>query len=185
MLGCDVVFIRPELADKNLRTKRLIKLYHPSEVDCIQNSENPFQMECLLWSLKESAVKAHTASQRLFSPKKVMIESIDPFERTAKISYRDNNFYAHYTLHTDRVVSWCSDVQDFNGSIFDRKVVYQNESIQYVHDVLNMKHPELEISVIKNGQGKPELFIDQLKIEGGLSISHDGPYLLFVTSFVR
>ena len=175
MIGNDLVYIPGWKRRSGDRLKRFRqKIYTQQEIAWIEAAEDPFLLEAKFWTVKEAVYKSwfKQSRNRVFNPKKIVIESFDEVE--GKLDFQVN-------LENFGFRSVCRHHGDFIHAVameFDE--VFEFQSYQQI-DKPKVEAVPFEGSKIllnRDSAGVPFGLLEGRKLD--LSKSHDGRQLAVV-----
>jgi len=195
MIGNDVVDLEQALLDGRYdRPRFLEKAFNNTEKNQILDDRDPHKMGCVYWSAKESAYKAfvrETANQFL-NPKRVnlhlkkkntesilMHATIDSFTYSIDINVDQSKVLAIATK-TDHVYE-----NLFNQTLQHKGNQYAEQHV-YIHEAVlcflsnNLGKPKSWLSIKKDLLGIPFLYINNVKREHLISLTHHGEYAAYL-----
>jgi phosphopantetheinyl transferase (holo-ACP synthase) len=185
MIGNDVVDLNVAFAESKWKRPRFLdKIFTIEEQQLITNSKNQHQTVWLLWSMKEAAYKVNVQQfgTRFFNPKRlvchfdsgtsgfVTIES-ETYFTTSIIT--KNFIYTVTTLNNSKSYkSACFKVEDKSYTIQSERL--KNHFLKTVSK--SNKYEFKALSIKKNINGIPEVFINNSKLPIYFSFTHHGYY---------
>ncbi len=190
MIGNDIIDLEVPISENWRDPRYLNKLFSSGEQLAIFNSDNSSRTLLLLWSLKESAYKAH---QRLFNlPRKY-----NPLDfRCEIISEEKNNIHgivrindqSYFTfskitiLNIHSIASLEKNIPSFFKIFQDENDVKDKLFTEYS---LLLKEPKSNLRIKKNEQDIPHLLCNNLNTSEVFSLSHHGRFSAFVISLMN
>ena len=185
MIGNDIVDLHLAAIQSNWQRKGfLTKLFTEQEQAFILNSTNPFKSVWLLWSMKESAYKAHTQKtrRRSFNPKKLVCSCLnktsgfvciekEKYSTTSKI----NDTYIH-TVATQKNIDVNDNFYVESNTISNKK--QPSDCYALVKTVVSEKlgFSVRELQIKKDKMGIPKIYHYDSYIPFSISVSHHGNY---------
>ena len=187
MIGNDIVDLNLAYPGAFMRKRYLDKVFDPQEQRMIEESENPFTTFWLLWSMKESAYKAHFRKnpRRRLNPVQLSCHPGEESKGTVQIegsSYDTLSLITEECIHTVAVetgtrLSWTD-----SGVI---KVVKESSLRDGIIDAMRAKcadklnvFPE-DVFLEKDANRIPHLKLYDLHDRLPCSISHHGNFGAF------
>lgn len=184
MIGNDIIdlsIVRDQKKSENSRF--LDKIFSPSEKDLLYRAEDREIQLWLLWSMKETAYKAH---QRNFDLPRIL----NPLSFQAHLSESANSgtvfvknvkYYIDFEIGTEFIHSRISET-DFLQKIFFSPI--SNTTIlSKAAEVLNCDKATLQI--IKNKNGVPSIVQKGSPIKIPFSKSHHGKFSAFIIPLIN
>lgn len=173
MIGNDVVDLR--LARHQTRWNSVTfqqKVLHPEEIKATQNKRLSFTEFWKIWSIKETAYKAHqrkTNQKPKFNPFHFLVEKLS--ENESKVIVEDKVYY---------VITYFNQHLAYSFTIPNGNSSFQNFKIQAKHStfISTIKRKQLNNQLFKNENGIPFWKIRNQKIP--ISITHHGRFFAFL-----
>ncbi len=191
MIGNDIVDLAFARRETNWQRPGFVeKVFDHRELQYLQSSVAPEALVWRLWSMKESAYKAHVrkTSRRFFNPKTIHCSLLDARhgrvligDRYYKTITNSNSNYL-YTIASSSTVSSlessCFMLSEANYATQyqeTRKKVYQRMA-----ELLDL--PQVAIAIKKEGNGVPAIYAENQLLRTKLTITHHGKYGAFALS---
>lgn len=188
MIGNDVIDLKLALKQSNWQRQGFLnKIYTQSEQTCIYESNNPFQMVWLLWSMKESTYKAYLQKnpERFFNPKKLecLLKNnklgtvrINNYEYLTKSEETEDYIHTVATLNEEGCVTTnCFET----GTTYEiqHNLTYNKllEQVSYIKTI-----PQDTLKIKKDSIGIPKVYSKNESLNLTISMSHHGNYGAFV-----
>jgi phosphopantetheine--protein transferase-like protein len=196
MIGVDIVALGAVSNSFTIRKDRFLnKLFTIDEQQLITNSSSPENAVWLLWSMKESAWKAHQHldGKRLFNPKSFECQISPDFNPNQSIYGRVEAFDEIYTTHSvlnSKFVYSVAGVQDADIQSF--VVNFNNDSSaiqssflkeQLLAQVAIIQNVQLSaLELVKSQSGIPKITFNGKLLPVNCSLSHHGPFGAYALS---
>jgi len=185
MIGNDIVDLNLASVESNWQRKGFLdKIFTEVEQDLILNTNDPFKMVWLLWSMKESAYKVHVQqfNKRFFAPQKFQCTLISDTSGVVKIV--DNQYNTESIITHNYIVTTTTSNGDGLVLVDNFKLINSSSRSQQKKCYTNLKRAiskEMnfsidEISIKKNNVGVPKIFYKEKEQQISFSISHHGHY---------
>ena len=188
MIGNDVIDLKLAATQSNWQRKGFLnKVFTESEQNYILNSNNPFQIVWLLWSMKESAYKAYIQQypQRFFNPKKLVCLLKNNRKGIVRVNAKE------YKTNSDLTENFIHTVATFNGNNFLETKCFKiiNDNYQTQHkETYNKLRAQVSkvrkvskniLKIKKNKMGIPKIYKKEVVLDISISLSHHGNYGAF------
>ena len=185
MIGNDIVdFSFASTLSGKRGTRWLIKVFTPHELDFITQNRSAVHMAWRLWSMKESAYKAHKQqnSQYLFNPIKIDCQIRSSEEGIVMVN---GSTYVTNTVSAQAYV--CTLASEKQAPKMLTRIIKtagkspEQQSMEIRMAVLSdvahyLKLPLVAISIQKDEFGIPKFYIDDHLSTMALTLSHHGNY---------
>ncbi len=169
MIGNDIIDLNLALKQSDWKRKGwLQKICTKHEQSYILNSEKPFLSVWRLWSMKESAYKAEQRIYQLapkFNPKSFECNIV-----SGKIVSNKQTYHTQSTITKDYIHTY---TYNSNQEIAIQKLDNSNTLI-FLEKKLNI--PKSRLSIKKDSNNIPHIYIDDKLSNNVISISHHGKY---------
>lgn len=186
MIGNDIVDLHYASIESNWQRKGFLnKMFTIKEQQLIFNSENPFKMVWLLWSMKESAYKIYVQQhlKRFFAPKKSVCSlttNTTGFVVINEQQYQTKSVINDHYIYTEAVLN-TSQKEVINTCFYLDDVSVQNQRNtahkQLRTAVSKMKQLSVDsLSIKKTVAGIPQLYQKNKLLSIPFSITHHGNY---------
>ncbi len=183
MVGNDIVDLTITSPINWQRNGFLQKVFTPTEQHYILNSEKPFQLVWLLWSMKESAYKMYMqqGGKRMFAPQKFecFLEKADKgMVFVEHLIYQTKSKFTKKYIHT---IAYKTQFEGITKLISFTDTSEKNQSKQ-THMLLKeeiAKHKKIKLdslTILKNKRDIPQLYYNNKRLKIPFSISHHGTY---------
>lgn len=179
MIGNDIVDL--QLAEKESDWKRpgfLEKQFTLDERQLISNSENPFQLVWLFWSMKESAYKiwVQKNNKRKFSPQSFQCKLNS--DDKGIVVYENHKYYTFSIIDGYYIFTQASVEKDLNAfSLIGSPIRMEKELKKRLEEKTGFSASEIEKR--KSSLGVPNFYHKEKRLTKSCSISHHGNYGAF------
>lgn len=180
MLGNDLINLKATQQHTPKRFFRYLeKVFTVREREAIAASRFSF-LHHLLWSAKEAAFKAymqvHTDKEKFYAPKKFEVQLNNVGEDSAEgtVTYQKQRWFftAQITDSYIHCIACVHEVQ-LHNVLFEIHLHEPHASRYLQHKTLGAVH------LLNNKRGIPEPYVNQLRVEGYASVSHDGDLITY------
>ncbi|TRO66474.1 4'-phosphopantetheinyl transferase family protein [Christiangramia sabulilitoris] len=182
MIGNDIIDLnlaRTEKKSENLRI--LQKICTEGEIELIKSSEDPELFFWKVWSMKETAYKAH---QRLFDiPRKLNPQKYEchfnPGNKVGLVSIDGCDYNVKLSISADSIHCHTRDasIEVFTG--------VKNKDQILINFLASHYTKERTFDLRKNSQGIPSCYLHNLKKIIPLSVSHHGKFTAFAIPLIK
>ena len=176
MIGNDIVDLKLAKKQSNWQRKGFLeKQFSASEIKAIRNSEKPFELVWLFWSMKEAAYKSYLKSnnKRFFAPQK--FNCCITSKNEALVNFLDVEFRINYIITTDYIHSWVA--QKASKNLIQKSFFIADERQQStITNQSLLANFTDDISINKNEIGIPYLTKSSKKLPISISTAHHGNY---------
>ena len=185
MIGNDIIDIRYTKRHHNFQRKGYLqKIYTDEEQELIKTSEYRLYTAWRLWSMKESAYKSYIKKghNRFFNPIKLSCSIEDNQIGYVKIGHSEykiqtkrteNYIFSHTVVDPLQKLSHKLIRLEESDSNCQSRTIY-NSINYYISQHIKSKDEFIEI--IKDDNGVPSIYVNNLKQDIDLSITHHGMY---------
>lgn len=190
MIGNDIIDLSEVITCTNARKQRFLdKICTLAEQEFLNHQQEADNWMWLLWSMKESAWKAHfrNSSIRKFNPKSMQCVVSNLNAKGGSVSgvvsvenkqYQTNTFWSRDLIHTTATFTGSVVSHNFfnisSDNPFAQSLNVREKVCQMVSVYLNCSFDA--ISIEKNECGVPQIVVDGVNSKIQLSISHHGRY---------
>jgi phosphopantetheinyl transferase (holo-ACP synthase) len=188
MIGNDIIDIRyTKLYHNFQRIGYLQKIYTKAEQELINTSHYRFYTVWRLWSMKESAYKSFIkeGNAPFFNPVKLRCSiennqagyvNIGSSEYKVQTIETDDYIFSHTIDDTRPKTSHKLISVEKSDSDYQSITIY-NTIIAYISK--RIKSRDAIIEIIKDKNGAPSIYVDKLRLDIDLSITHHGNYAAY------
>lgn len=185
MIGNDIIDLNVSLAFKKAENPRFLrKIFSQDEIFKIRESINPELILWQFWSMKEAAYKAH---QRKFNLARKLNPlfyncSLHPGGNSGTVKI-DQQFYITKTeIGPDYIHSVVNSSENIQKVYFNQSYS-ETELIQKIALALGLDNAY--ISIVKDSEGIPSLFLKKNKNLLPFSLSHHGNFTAFSIPLIK
>lgn len=159
------------------------KIFSSDEQDIISNSTDPFTTVWRMWSMKESVYKLHmrTKQERSFYPSRISCNILDA--KCGLVEYEGKEYNTETNIQDEYIYS---STKLSNDTLVSQKIInYGKVELKNHYKIIiaqistQLDWDSSEVNIVKNGLGIPEVYLNQIKQEIYLSITHHGKYLAY------
>ncbi len=186
MIGNDIIDLHYTSQHSNWQRRGFLdKIFTKEEQVLITRSSNKFQKVWLLWSMKESAYKAHFQKhhKRFFNPKMIQCKLFS--KNTGQVSILEERFITQTDADKDVIHTIAFSVEEPKNPTAEYFAVekssypiQQSETRRKLmltaEKLLNI--PSESMRIIKNKAGVPQLFSDGNLVPISFSLTHHGRF---------
>lgn len=184
MIGNDIIDLKIVKAEKKSENIRFLKkIFTEKEREIIKTSSNPENTLWLLWSMKETAYKAH---QRIFS----LAPQINPlafecspdiYSNIGAVITGEFSYPVRFEPNSEYIYSQTNSSRTFR-KIYNLKKA-QSKFIKEIALIFKSKSDEIQIQ--KDEYGIPLLKFKNTSKKLPISISHHGDFSAFVIPLIN
>ncbi|MFN4763597.1 4'-phosphopantetheinyl transferase superfamily protein [Gillisia sp. Q332] len=185
MIGNDIIDLKISLGKNNWKRKGFLnKLFSEEEQDWILNSKAPELNIWLLWSMKESAYKAHQRRfelPRSYNPKAFRCEITEDkiASVSGKVSIDKNSYLTKASISKEYI--YC--IATLSNATLFQKIYFKptDLKLQLINAVSKQQNlPKEKISIKKTSQFIPFLIFENQKLFCNFSMTHHGDFSAFI-----
>ena len=188
MIGNDIVDIAYTRLTTDYRRKGYLeKIMNDHEQFLIKASLEPFLQTWRLWSMKESAYKIHAnkVDYRIFNPSQFKCNVIDDLR--GEVSIGSDKYFTQTELNDNYIFTQASENEStkIHHRVSELEQSKHKIQSQRCHSALLeaiVKSRILDRSnteIIKNSNGKPEVYYNSTKLDIDISLTHHGMYAAY------
>jgi phosphopantetheinyl transferase (holo-ACP synthase) len=188
MLGNDIIDLQKAVLDSNWKRKGYLdKIFSQEEKHQILNSENPFQLVWLFWSMKEAVYKIinRETGLRFYSPTAFTCKNnLQGQKNEGEVHYKGKTYYTQSRVTEQIIHTMALSRSNLVGSIAPMRlpfneveIVYLANSSSYAEDFNSSSNT---YNLTKNEYGIPELIHRNTGAKQLASVSHHGKFLAIV-----
>lgn len=184
MIGNDIIDLKLALSERKSESRRFLnKVFTEREKAIIQNSENQEATLWLLWSMKETAYKAH---QRNFSLPRSLnprtFECIPVSEKQGVVQKGKYKYNVRSEIGSDFIHTYIAAKSVFK-KVYPKKFLSKQAILESICSSFNL--PKTAGTIEKDGYGIPYLNLDRHTKKLPLSLSHHGNFTAFIIPLIN
>lgn len=185
MIGNDIIDLGVANLESNWQRPRFLsKLFSKKEQEIIASAEDTTNIVWRLWSMKESAYKAHQRGFDLaskFNPKAFECTLLSSEKGCVSVS---GSIYDLHTIMKEGYIY--SEATNSNFKLLVTSIFMNNSSSETLKTKIiqeyskQLDHPLTDLSIRKCNHGIPWLMLNQKQLSLPFSITHHGKYSAFI-----
>ena len=184
VIGNDIIDLKLALSERKSESMRFLnKVFTEREKDIIESSEEPETTLWLLWSMKETAYKAH---QRNFSlPRSLNPKSFDCILVSGKkgvVQKGEYKYEVRSEIDSDSIHTYIA-ANRILKKVFPQKYLSKQAILESI--CFNFNLPNTAGSIEKDCHGIPYLNLDKHTKKLPLSLSHHGDFTAFIIPLIN
>lgn len=182
MIGNDIIDLKAAASQSDPTRKNYIsKIFTEKEQIILKNTEKIFIQVWILWAMKEAAYKANQRYhnlQRYFNPKKLECTIVNQSSTLVKgiVTVEDLEYHSVVTITEEYMHAIAAPLQqeDLISDIFIGPVNLKEEFLLAFSNLSQI--PTRYLSIHKNQNQVPYIYVDGRRMEQAFSLSHHGNF---------